>query len=73
MLSVSVFAPDCATADGFATGFMTMGLDRSLEKVEQVDSIEAAFIYVNDKEELEVAYSSGLKEEILMDKTKTIE
>jgi len=73
LLSVSVFAPDCATADGFATGFMTMGLDQSVEKVEQVDSIEAAFIYVNDKEELEVAYSSGLKEEILMDKTKTKE
>lgn len=71
LLSVSVFAPNCATADGFATGFMTMGLDAALEIADADETIEAAFIFVNEKEELEVVYSAGLQEEILMDKTKT--
>jgi thiamine biosynthesis lipoprotein len=71
LLSVSVFAPDCATADGFATGFMTMGLDAAMNTVESMEEVEAAFIFINEKEVLEVAYSSGLKEEILIDKTKT--
>ena len=71
LLSVSVFAPDCASADGFATGFMTMGLDAALAIADSDATIEAAFIFVNEKEELEVVYSAGLQEEILMDKTKT--
>lgn len=71
LLSVSVFAEDCATADGYATGFMTMGLDAAMQIADSNPSVEAAFIFVNENEELEVAYSEGLQEEILMDKTKT--
>ena len=45
LLSVSVFAENCGTADAFATGFMAMGFDRAFQLAEQLDSIEAFFIY----------------------------
>ncbi len=71
LLSVSVFAKTCAEADGLATGFMTMGLDASVEAVEEIDGVDACFIFVNEEGELEVKYSKGLKENILLDKTKS--
>lgn len=45
LLSVSVLANDCATADGFATAFMVMGLEKSLEFLENEPGLEAFFIY----------------------------
>lgn len=71
LLSVSVFAETCAEADGLATGFMTMGLDASVEAVEEIDGVDACFIFVNEEGELEVKYSKGLRENILLDKTKS--
>jgi FAD:protein FMN transferase len=45
LLSASVFAPDCMTADAFATAFMTMGLERAFALANQLPDIEAYFIY----------------------------
>ncbi len=45
LLSVSVMADDCATADGYATAFMVMGFDKAKEFVENEPSLEAYFIY----------------------------
>jgi thiamine biosynthesis lipoprotein len=44
LLSVSVLAGDCATADGYATAFMVMGFDKAREFVENEPGLEAFFI-----------------------------
>ena len=45
LLSVTVLAPDCATADAFATSFMVMGLEKSKAFIEKNPGLEAFFIY----------------------------
>jgi thiamine biosynthesis lipoprotein len=44
LLSVSVLADDCATADGFATAFMVMGFEKARAFVENKRGMEAYFI-----------------------------
>jgi thiamine biosynthesis lipoprotein len=48
LLSTTVIANDCMTADAYATAFMVMGLEKALELVEKLDGIEALFIYSNE-------------------------
>lgn len=49
LLSVTVTAPDCMTADAFATAFMILGLEKSVKLVKKLEKIEAYFIY-SDKD-----------------------
>jgi len=44
LLSVTVVAPDCATADAYATAFMVLGHDKSAQIVKQHSELEAWFI-----------------------------
>ena len=44
LLSVTVLAPDCATADAYATAFMVLGHERSAQIVKQHPELEAWFI-----------------------------
>ena len=48
LLSVTVLAPDCATADAYATAFMVLGYDRANEIVRQNPELEAWFILAED-------------------------
>ncbi len=45
LLSVSVIAPDCVTADAYATAFMVLGLERSLQIIHAHPELEVYFIY----------------------------
>ena len=45
ILSTSVIAPDCMTADAFATAFMVLGIDKAFEVCEENKELEACFIY----------------------------
>ena len=45
ILSVTVLAEDCMTADALATAFMVMGLDKSLELAGNLKDIDAFFIF----------------------------
>lgn len=45
LLSVSVIASDCMTADGYATAFFVLGKEKGLELAQQLDNIEALFIF----------------------------
>ena len=47
LLSVTVIAPDCATADAYATAFMVLGYERSAQIVKQHPELEAWFIIAN--------------------------
>lgn len=45
LLSASVFAPDCMTADAYATAFMVMGVESSKSILEKADFLDAFLIY----------------------------
>ena len=45
VLSATVTAPDCATADAYATAFMVMGLDRAKEVLARDKRLAAYIIY----------------------------
>lgn len=51
LLSASVFADDCLTADAYATAFMVLGLKESLSILEKNTTIDALFIYNSDGKE----------------------
>lgn len=48
VLSASVLAPDCMTADAYATALMAMGLKRSLDFLAQRKDLDALLIYDSD-------------------------
>lgn len=48
LLSATVLANDCMTADAFATAFMVLGMDLGIEIARQVPEIEVYFIYADD-------------------------
>lgn len=45
LLSVSIIANDCMTADAYATAFMVLGLDKAMQLAETIPNLEAFFIY----------------------------
>ncbi|MFC1733743.1 FAD:protein FMN transferase [candidate division KSB1 bacterium] len=45
LLSVSVLADDCATADAFATAFMVMGIDSAKVLLNNLRNLDAYFIF----------------------------
>lgn len=62
LLSASVFAEDCMTADAYATAFMTMGIEKAKPLAESLAGIEAYFIYGLPDGGMAVTYTQGLKE-----------
>jgi thiamine biosynthesis lipoprotein len=61
LLSASVMANDCMTADAYATAFMVMGVEKAKEFLENRTDLEAHFIYTNDEGQYETWTSPGLK------------
>ncbi|MEP5614219.1 MAG: FAD:protein FMN transferase [Cyclobacteriaceae bacterium] len=61
LLSVSVFAQDCMTADAYATAFMVMGMENSIDLVESENDLDAIFIFQNEQGDLESYISDGVK------------
>ena len=59
LLSASVVSADCMTADAFATAFMVLGLEESIELVESNDDLEAVFVFSSDQE-MDVYVSTGI-------------
>lgn len=66
ILSVSVIADDCATADAWATAFMVSGLDQSIEILGRDKSLDAYFIYSGGTTgDLKTYFTEGFKEILL--------
>lgn len=61
LLSATVVANDCITADAFATAFMVLGLDKSYELVMSLPDIEALFIYSDDNGNYQVKSTPAMK------------
>jgi len=52
ILSATVLASTCMLADGYATAFMAMGLDKAYELAMTTVDLEAVFLYTNESGEL---------------------
>jgi len=61
ILSATIVASDCMTADAYATAFMAMGVDAACRMAEQIPEIEYYLIYTNNDNELQVKCSDGLR------------
>lgn len=65
LLSATVIARDCATADAYATSFMVMGLEKAKKFLEQHPELMAYFIYSDEKGKNAVWFSPSLKDKIV--------
>lgn len=59
ILSATVFAPDCITADAFATACMVAGLSEARKIIEAQKDVEAFFVYTNEKGEMSELETDG--------------
>ena len=65
ILSATVLADDCATADAYATSFMVMGLEKARKVLERHPELMAYFIYNDERGENAVWFSPSLKDKIV--------
>lgn len=59
LLSASVFADDCMTADALATACMVVGLDSSMVMIEAIPDVEGFFIYADSSGVFQTKTTSG--------------
>ena len=64
ILSATVIAEDCMTADALATAFMVMGLEEAETFCKANPKIDAYFIYSGDNGEFKTYYTEGMKKYI---------
>lgn len=62
VLSVSVIANDCMTADAYATAFKAMGIENVSHFLQLHPELKAFFIFENDKGEFETLSLNGFPE-----------
>ena len=61
LLSATVLAENSVWADALASICMVMGMENSLPLIQSMDGVEAYYIYVNEKGELETFATDGFK------------
>ena len=64
ILSSTVIADDCATADAYATAFMVMGLDKAKTILSRHPALMAYFILASDDGTNKVWFSPSMKDKI---------
>jgi len=62
VLSVSVIANDCMTADAYATAFQAMGINKVSELLKTHPELKVFFIFENESKELETLTLNGFPE-----------
>ncbi|MBP6184608.1 MAG: FAD:protein FMN transferase [Saprospiraceae bacterium] len=60
LLSVSILAPDCMTADALATSCMVLGLEKAKEFISAIPEVHALFIFSGSKGEMQTWTSPGM-------------
>ena len=61
LLSATVMAENSVWADALASICMVMGMEKSLPLIESMDGVEAYYIYVNEKGDLETFATEGFR------------
>lgn len=64
ILSATVLADNCATADAYATAFMVLGLDKTKDILNRHPELMAYLIYSNNNGENTVWFSPSMKDKI---------
>ena len=64
LLSSTVIASDCATADAYATSFMVLGVEKAKEVLSRHPELMAYFIYSDKNGRMNVWFSPALKDKI---------
>jgi FAD:protein FMN transferase len=64
LLSATIIADDCTSADAIATSCMVMGLEKSMEFIKKHPEWDAYFIYSDQKGKFEVKFTDGVKKMI---------
>lgn len=64
LLSATVLAKNCATADAYATSFMVLGIEKAKKVLEQHPELMVYFIYTDGHGENAVWFSPSLKDKI---------
>ena len=64
ILSSTVLAADCATADAYATSFMVMGLEKARRVLHRHPELMAYFIYTDAQGRNAVWFSPSLRDKI---------
>jgi len=62
ILSSTVIAKNCMSADAYATAFMVMGLEKAEQFTKKHEDIEAYFIYSDEKGKLQTCFTKGMKQ-----------
>ena len=62
LLSISVIADNCMTADGYATAFKAMGIEKVKTFLKSHPELKVFLIFENDKKELETLALNGFPE-----------
>jgi thiamine biosynthesis lipoprotein len=65
ILSATVVAKDCMTADGYATAFMVMGIEKATETARSIPDIEYFFIFSDSEGNYLVSCSDGMRPYLL--------
>ena len=65
LLSATVVANDCMTADAYATAFMVLGLEKGIEIARNIPEIEVFFIYADEEGYNQVYMSEGFEQYII--------
>lgn len=62
IISVTVVAPDCITADAWDNALMVLGLPAAFELLQKQDELEAFFIYYDENRQIADTSTIGFKE-----------
>jgi FAD:protein FMN transferase len=62
LLSATVIAPDCMTADAYSTAIMAMGLDNAIKMLERNKYLDAYLVYSDEKGNWQSYSTGGIKE-----------
>jgi thiamine biosynthesis lipoprotein len=65
LLSTTVLAENCMDADAFATAFMVLGLEKSIEIARQMPEIKVYFIYADEDGTNRIYLSENFKEHLV--------
>ncbi|MBP6609850.1 MAG: FAD:protein FMN transferase [Paludibacter sp.] len=61
LLSATVVADNCTTADAYATAFMVMGKDSAMALCNRMPEMDCYLIYADDQGKYQVVYTDGFK------------
>lgn len=67
LLSASVFAAECATADGWATAFMVMGIEKAQDKIKSIPGLEAILLYSDKDGSIKQYITPGIAQQVTLE------